>query len=78
MTIYRVDDRLTLKYFTLWRLKGNRPIILSESLIQMACVSLIQNQLKAIIGMDLHNISCAACGEPIDATDKVIQERIFE
>ena len=40
--------------------------------------SLIQNLIKAIIGMDLHNISCAACGEPIDATDKVIQERIFE
>ena len=44
----------------------------------MTNISLIQNQLKAIIGMDLHNISCAACGEPIDATDKVIQERIFE
>ena len=50
--------------------KGNKPIVLSESLIK--------NLIKAIIGMDLHNISCTACGEPIDATDKVIQERIFE
>lgn len=28
---------------------------------------------QAIIGMDLHNKICAACGEPIDATDKVLQ-----